>query len=89
VRTHAVSGGRPVLGAAHALTPDGTLLIVDHGPTGPWAWNTDADTLSPSPQDIYDDLALDAARWMPQRLATPQGEATGPDGQAATVTVIA
>lgn len=72
--------------AAAALNPGGILLIVDHGSVRPWAWNTDPDTRFPSPQDIYDELALDAARWIPQRLATPQREATGPGGQSATVT---
>ncbi|GAA3367461.1 class I SAM-dependent methyltransferase [Streptomyces antimycoticus] len=72
--------------AAHALTPGGILLIVDHGSVRPWAWNTDPDTRFPSPEDIYDELALDAARWTPQRLATPQRVATGPGGQTATVT---
>ncbi|MFE3830973.1 hypothetical protein [Streptomyces sp. NPDC059092] len=74
--------------AAHALTPDGILLVVDHGATPPWSWNADADTRFPSPQDIYDDLVLDAACRRPQRLATPQREPTGPDGQTATVIAV-
>ncbi|MFE2025657.1 hypothetical protein ACFW9V_11005 [Streptomyces hygroscopicus] len=68
------------------LTPGGVLLIVDHGSVRPWAWNTDPGTRFPSPEDIYDELALDTARWTPQRLATPQRVATGPGGQTATVT---
>lgn len=72
--------------AAHALTPGGILLIVDHGSIRPWAWRTDPDTHFPDPEDIYDDLALDAARWIPQRLATSERVATGPNGQTAPVT---
>lgn len=72
--------------AAHQLTTGGILLIVDHGSVRPWAWNTDPDTHFRSPADIYDDLDLDTGQWIPQRLATPQRVATGPDGQTATVT---
>ncbi|MFI0040432.1 class I SAM-dependent methyltransferase [Streptomyces mutabilis] len=36
--------------AAHALTPGGLLLIVDHGSVRPWAWNTDPDTRFPAPK---------------------------------------
>lgn len=72
--------------AAHALTPGGLLLIVDHGSVRPWAWNPDPDTHFPSPEDIYDGLALDPAGWTPERLDRPRREATGPAGQTATVT---
>ncbi|MBZ6085295.1 class I SAM-dependent methyltransferase [Streptomyces olivaceus] len=72
--------------AAHQLTTGGILLIVDHGSVRPWAWNTDPDTHFPSPENIYDELDLDTGQWIPQRLATPQRVATGPDGQTATVT---
>ena len=34
--------------AAHALTPGGILLIVDHGSVRPWAWNTDPTPASPA-----------------------------------------
>lgn len=72
--------------AAHALTPGGLLLIVDHGSVRPWAWNTDPDTRFPRPEEIFDELALDPARFTPVRLATPEREATGPNGRSATVT---
>ncbi|MFP3986223.1 class I SAM-dependent methyltransferase [Streptomyces sp. E11-3] len=72
--------------AAHALTPGGLLLIVDHGSVRPWAWNPDPDTRFPSPEEIYDGLGLDPARWTPERLDRPQREATGPGGQTAVVT---
>jgi len=72
--------------AAHALTPGGLLLIVDHGSVRPWAWNPDADTRFPRPEEIYEGLALDPAGWRPERLDRPQREATGPGGQTAIVT---
>ncbi|MYV96893.1 class I SAM-dependent methyltransferase [Streptomyces sp. SID3343] len=72
--------------AAHALTPGGILLVVDHGSVRPWAWNSDPDTRFPSPEDIHDELALDPAGWTAERLARPVREATGPDGQTAAVT---
>ncbi|MEU1629086.1 class I SAM-dependent methyltransferase [Streptomyces sp. NPDC020096] len=72
--------------AAHALTPGGLLLIVDHGSVRPWAWNPDPDAHFPSPEDVFDGLELDPARWQPERLDRPQRQATGPDGQSATVT---
>lgn len=72
--------------AAHALTPGGILLIVDHGSVPPLGPEHRCRHPLPSPEDIYDELALDTARWTPQRLATPQRVATGPGGQTATVT---
>ncbi|WP_221350063.1 SAM-dependent methyltransferase [Streptomyces beigongshangae] len=72
--------------AAHALAPGGLLLVVDHGSVRPWAWNTDPDTRFPRPEEIFNELALDPARFTPVRLATPEREATGPNGRTATVT---
>ena len=48
--------------------------------------NPDPDTRFPSPEDLYDGLALDPAGWTPERLDRPRREATGPNGQTATVT---
>ncbi|REK84722.1 NAD(P)/FAD-dependent oxidoreductase [Streptomyces inhibens] len=72
--------------AAHALAPGGLLLIVDHGSVRPWAWNPDPHTHFPTPEDIYDGLALDPDRWHAERLDRPRRQATGPDGRTATVT---
>lgn len=52
----------------------------------PWAWNTDPDTRFLRPEEIFDELALGPSRFIPVRLATPEREATGPDGQTVTVT---
>ncbi|MDH2389999.1 class I SAM-dependent methyltransferase [Streptomyces sp. HNM0663] len=72
--------------AAHALVPGGLLLIVDHGSVRPWAWDPDPNTHFPTPEEIFEALDLDCAVWRPERLDTPRREATGPDGQTATVT---
>lgn len=72
--------------AAHALRPGGLLLIVDHGSTAPWSWNSDPDTHYPAPTDIATELDLDPARWLVLRADTPRRRATGPAGRTATVT---
>ncbi len=71
--------------AAHALVPGGLLLVVEHGSRHPWS-TVDPDTRFPTPEEIYAELELDPAGWTPERLATPQREATGPGGQTGTVT---
>ncbi|MFI6576756.1 methyltransferase domain-containing protein [Nocardiopsis sp. NPDC050513] len=72
--------------AARALTPGGLLLVVDHGSERPWSWSSGQDTRFPAPEEVFDALALDPAAWRPERLDTPRREATGPDGETATVT---
>ncbi|MDT0269626.1 class I SAM-dependent methyltransferase [Streptomyces sp. DSM 44915] len=72
--------------AAHALTPGGRLLVVDHGSIAPWSWNQDPDTHFPTPHEIAADLALDPATWTVERADAPRRIATGPDGSTAEVT---
>jgi SAM-dependent methyltransferase len=72
--------------AAHALAPGGLLLIVDHGSLAPWSWKRDAHPRFPTPEEIYDGLHLDGARYRPERLDSPRRQATGPNGESATVT---
>ena len=72
--------------AAHALRPGGLLLVVDHGSTAPWSWNTDPDAHHPTPTEVAAELALDPARWTVLRADTPRRRATGPAGETATVT---
>ncbi|GAB2578060.1 hypothetical protein GCM10027168_08850 [Streptomyces capparidis] len=72
--------------AAHHLTPGGLLLVVDHGSLHPWSTNTNPHF--PTPDDVYAELALPSPSWEPLRLATPEREATGPNGEKATVTDI-
>jgi SAM-dependent methyltransferase len=71
---------------ANQLAPGGLLLVVDHGSVAPWSWNRDADTHFPTPAEKFAELALDPAGWHAERLDSPKREATGPDGQTATVT---
>jgi SAM-dependent methyltransferase len=72
--------------AAHALRPDGRLLVVDHGSTAPWSWNQDPGVRYPSPGEVAADIGLDAATWVVERADTPRRTATGPDGRTAEVT---
>ncbi|WFR70970.1 class I SAM-dependent methyltransferase [Prescottella defluvii] len=72
--------------AAHALRPDGRLLVVDHGSAAPWSWNQDPDLRYPSPQEVAAGIDLDPARWMVERAESPRRIATGPGGRTAEVT---
>ena len=72
--------------AAHALRSGGRLLIVDHGSTAPWSWNSDPDTRYPTPIESLAELDLDPDRWPVVRADTPRRRATGPAGETATVT---
>ena len=71
--------------AARAVAPGGLLLIVEHASVAPWSW-TDPDTAFPTPEQSLAALDLDPARWHNEFVGAPQREATGPDGQRATVT---
>lgn len=71
--------------AAHALHPDGRLVVVDHGSTAPWSWNQDPDIHYPTPDEVSAELALDPARWQVERADMPRRHAKGPGGQTATV----
>lgn len=72
--------------AAQALRPGGLLLIVDHGSTAPWSWNSDPDTYYPTPAELATELELDPAQWPVLRADRPRREAIGPGGDTATVT---
>ncbi|QFG22663.1 bifunctional 2-polyprenyl-6-hydroxyphenol methylase/3-demethylubiquinol 3-O-methyltransferase UbiG [Actinomadura sp. WMMB 499] len=72
--------------AAHALHPDGLLLVVDHGSTAPWSWNQDPDVHHPSPREVAAGIDLDERAWTVERADAPRRTATGPDGTTAEVT---
>jgi SAM-dependent methyltransferase len=75
--------------AARALRPGGLLLIVDHGSVHPWGWvghEAHAEVRFPSAEEVFGELQLDPARWAAECLESPEREATGPEGQRATVT---
>ncbi|GAA4537029.1 class I SAM-dependent methyltransferase [Amycolatopsis samaneae] len=71
--------------AAHALRPDGRLLIVDHGSAAPWSWNQDPDTRYPAPHEVAADLDLDTTTWTVEHTGMPRRIANGPDGRTAEV----
>jgi SAM-dependent methyltransferase len=71
--------------AAHALSPGGRLLVVDHGSIAPWSWNQDPDTRFPSPLEIGEALDLDPGQWTVERADAPRRVATGPGGRTAEV----
>ncbi|WP_026411294.1 SAM-dependent methyltransferase [Actinomadura oligospora] len=72
--------------AAHALRPDGRLLVVDHGSAAPWSWNQDPDIRYPRPYEVAAAIGLDPASWTVERADTPRRIATGPAGRTAEVT---
>ena len=77
---------RVLQAAAHAVAPGGLLLLVEHASIAPWSWNQDPQTRFPTPEQILASLDLALARWRIERLAAPVRQATGPDGQSASVT---
>ena len=64
--------------AASVVTPGGLLLIVDHASVSPWSWADPEETLAP--------LDLSPDEWHTEKLEAREREATGPNGQRATVT---
>ncbi|MFI6172349.1 class I SAM-dependent methyltransferase [Nocardia sp. NPDC051052] len=72
--------------AAHALRPEGLLLVVNHGSTMPWSWNQDPDAWFPTPRQVAAGIDLDPATWSVERADAPRRMATGPDGRRAEVT---
>lgn len=70
--------------AAEALSPGGSLLIVDHAEAPPWASKLKHHEF-PSAEAVLADLALDPARWRPIRAERVSRPAVGPDGQDVTL----
>ena len=70
--------------AARAVAPGGLLLIVEHASAPPWSW-ADQDTVFPTPEESLNKLDLDPSRWHSEFVGAPERQATGPDGQTATV----
>ncbi len=71
---------------AHSVAPGGVLLLVEHGSSAPWSWNSDPDARFATPAELLAELDLPAGEWRTERLDTPRREASGPGGQVATVT---
>jgi SAM-dependent methyltransferase len=70
--------------AAEAVAPGGLLLVVAHASVAPWSWS-DPDRAFPSPKEELAELALDLAAWTQVFVGAPERQATGPNGQIATV----
>jgi SAM-dependent methyltransferase len=71
--------------AARAVAPGGLLLIVEHASTAPWSWNQDPGRHYPTPAETLASLELVAHAWQTERLEAPEREATGQNGEVATV----
>ncbi|MGC4190143.1 MAG: class I SAM-dependent methyltransferase [Thermomicrobiales bacterium] len=71
--------------AAERLSPDGHLLIIDHGSFAPWSCNQDPDHVFPAPEEIFASLDLDRGGWTPELLTKRDREAEGPNGEHAVV----
>ena len=71
--------------AAGAVAPGGLMLTASHASVAPWSWS-DPGTAFPTPGEELAELDLDPAAWTRVFVGAPEREATGPDGQTATVT---
>ena len=73
--------------AAGAVAPGGLLLVVGHGSVRPWGWDHKPHhPRFPTPEKVLASLDLSPGRWRTEQLGSPEREATGPNGQGATVT---
>ncbi len=76
---------RVLQAAAQAVAPGGLLLIVTHASVAPWSW-ADPNTRFSTPEEALAALELDPKPWRTERLGAPERQATGPNGESATVT---
>ena len=67
------------------MAPSGVLLIVDHASVAPWSWNTNPDTRFPTPEATLAELELNPDEWQTERLDAAERQASGPNGEIATV----
>ena len=82
--------------AVHAVASGGLLLIVGHAGFPPWADNPCLPDHSDhsdhshahfaTPNEVLASLRLTAGQWHTERLESPARQATGPNGQVATLT---
>jgi SAM-dependent methyltransferase len=72
--------------AADAVVPGGLLVIVDHSGPPPWASKLHHHHEFPSAEEVVDSLNLDATEWERLRVEAVDREATGPNGEVATLT---
>ncbi|MEU7644680.1 class I SAM-dependent methyltransferase [Streptomyces huasconensis] len=71
--------------AAEAVAPGGLLLIVEHASVPPWGRAAHPDLELPTAAETLAGLALAEGDWTVELAETRHREATGPDGETATV----
>ena len=69
--------------AAASVRAGGTLLIVDHGSTPPWASKLDHHHDFPGPDEVLAALDLPAQEWDRVRVDSVPRDVTTPDGEPA------
>ena len=76
--------GRTLRRAAGAVSPGGTLLIVDHAAAPPWVDNPDEHHFA-TPAEVLDALHLDDRAWERVRADTSSRDGVSPDGDPVTL----
>ena len=69
--------------AAQAVSPDGILLIVEHGSVPPWSDH--ADHVFSSAQETFDKLGLIRSEWEVQTIDSPSRQVIGPNSHSAII----
>ena len=72
--------------AARAVAPGGILLVVGHMGFPPGAHHLEPDAHFPTPEEVLASLNLRPEEWHTELLESSDRDATGPDGQTATLT---
>lgn len=70
--------------AAGAVSTGGRLLVVGHASVAPWSWDQHADL--PTAHQLLDSMQLDHRKWSTDVCEDRPRQATGPNGEVATVT---
>ncbi len=70
--------------AAQTVAPGGLLLVVTHASAPSWSWAS-PNTRFPTPEEALATLELDPKPWRTERLAAPERQATGPNGESGTI----
>lgn len=70
--------------AAKSVATGGLLLVVEHASVAPWSWS-DPDTIFPTPPQSLAELELTPDDWTNEFVGAPERQATGPNGETATV----
>jgi SAM-dependent methyltransferase len=71
--------------AAAAVAPGGLLLVVEHASHRPWAWQSDPNLRFPPAEELLTAMEIVPAEWTTTFLGRRERQATGPNGETATV----